>query len=367
MSYTVVCSDPAKSGNTDEKEQFELFKRKLSLYNSWSTTRLIEIERCWKLQDRFFIPRTKTELLTFAQKFASYESQVSSMDGPVSRLWNQQCDMQNPLFDLVLQKLRNKYFIKEDYVQSIFADIDHQFSSLQKTLPCSSLPVYAFVLFARFNNTWPEIWHRFTKRRLRSMKTWFDLITEMSPKAKAFTQEIGVQNVIFAMCVFQAFKMLHGIDGLKYKASLMGRLMFHDHNRERARQNFCLLEIAFLKQLNWDVHVNATVYKAQVAILTWPDFDTVNTDMTEFDRVTKQGLAILKMLDEAAEVPDTPLSEHPCTFGLGALGRLFLQNWDIQEKNSLERVSASCNGRAVPHCTIGWDVSTAWAVVQSPW
>jgi len=369
MSNTVVCLGPAEP---DVNQLFEMFKQSLSTYTSKNKKRLQAVLRCWG-------NHPKPELLTFAQKFASYDMQVSVRDSPVIRLWNQQCDMQNPLLKIVLARLHKKYFINERYVMNIFGEIDYQFGKINAK-PSSSLPVYALVLFKRFNYTWPEIWNRFGKRRLRSMKRWFELIqadvvgtniAEISQKAKTFTKILGIQNVMFAMCVFQASKMLHGADCLKFSPLVMGSVMFNDYNRQQARENYCLLEIAFLKQINWDLHVNATVYRAQVAILMWTDFNTVNADMTKFDHATEQGLAILQMLYEAAEVPDTPLSEHPREIFLGSLGRSFVQNWDNEEKKSLARVWASYNGRAVSAPLI-WDAELknkpkAWAVLQSPW
>jgi hypothetical protein len=165
---------------------------------------------------------TLKETVTAVRAFESSQQHAQERDADKCRcislrdLWHEQCDMQTPLRELVLAKLEYKYSLSRVYIEKLL----HEFDAWHKHAgPSTSLLVYAYVLFKRFKKTF---------KRYESMDAWFmripvqeigTNIESISNNAISFASKLGVQNVVFAMCVIVAHQMLES-DVKKFTASL---------------------------------------------------------------------------------------------------------------------------------------------------
>jgi len=199
----------------------------------------------------------------------------------------------------------------------------------------TSVPVYALALFNRFNNTFPQCFQDPIKLE-QAQLSWFTCIKApqigtnlecISNQALQFTKSTGVHNVVYALCVFVAYKMLEGYDGEKIPAYIAGLAIFqHDawketyKKRERDKQaqgkwdrlghaakyDFNLFESAFYKQMQWNVFVTPEVYIKHVEdLFKFPDIKTCNDKLQQTCLRHKQetSKALLLMLKEAAGDP----------------------------------------------------------------
>jgi hypothetical protein len=313
----------------DPNQVYDIVEPKFSKYKAdWPAERK---------QDLYFLcssnlqQRPLSALLTFATEFDNYNEHLNR-DETVHRLWNEQCDKQTSLLDKVICQLDYEHKINKKYMQRIFGELDAQHKHVKQGPSCS-IPVYAYILFERFKNTFRGISKDkgFPNVLLRNMRNWFvnipsqvigTLIEYISEKAKTFMYYIGVQNVVFVMCVLQANKMLNGYDMPKLHSMLMGFMIFNDGgmnfndldaSRREAQCNFRLFELAFLEQMNWKMHVDPVEYTKQVQDLMRPKCLDIDMDCIEFDdelqKATSMSESMSQMLKEAAAVPDQNLCE----------------------------------------------------------
>jgi len=280
-------------------------------------------------------------------------------------------------------------------MKGIFGELDLKHKSNVKTEfigdskgATTSLAVHAYVLFEQFLAKFAGIRDEFSNQDGGSMCHWFENIPtsviktnleDVSEHARTFTKQIGVQNVVFAMCVFQAHKML---EELTLSASLMGRIIFHDFDpktRVEAGCNFRLFEVAFLKKMEWRLHVGAAEYINHVQDLMCPKFPDLDIDCIQFDKSRDKASAMLKMLQEASEVPDQKLCEPPQSVQDETTSVLYDSEWImcwINKVQASDKVSKHFHaGRAI--CAPSyWETEDAKAAakaarkqceLKSPW
>ena len=63
--------------------------------------------------------------------------------------------------------------------------------------------------------------------------------------------------------------------------------------------------------MEWRLHVGAVEYMEHVQDLMCPEFPDLDIDCKQFDQSGVKASAMLKMLQEASEVPDQKLCEPP--------------------------------------------------------
>jgi hypothetical protein len=338
----------------DVKHYFQEYKE------HWPQERKADLYRLCKANLQQLPP-----LFAFATEFDKYNKHLNR-DKTVRLLWNEQCDKQTSLLHEVLLQLEYEHKINKKYMDRIFGKLDAQHKYDNEGSSCS-IPVYAYILFKRFKNTFRGISKDkgFPNALLRNMKNWFQNIPSqvikkriecMSEKAKTFTTTIGVQNVVFVMCVLQANKMLNGYDMPPLHSALMGGMIFNDLDREswnEAQCNLRLFELAFLKQINWKMHVDAVEYTKQVEDLMRPKCPDIDMDCIQFDgelqKATSMSESMLQMLKKAAAVPDEHLCE-PTQSVQGIItqeGKNFLKDWQNKVKESTRLVGHLKDRRAV--------------------
>jgi hypothetical protein len=303
---------------------FAYFANYFKDFNRYRETRDEELHALWNRHSY-----NQKILSKFAINFEWYYQHVQKSDKQPYSLWNKQCDQQQPLLNLVLCELHKKHKINLKYMRYIFGELDLNHRSHVKPEffgyskgATTSLAVHAYVLFERFLAKFAGIGNEFSNQDGGSMCHWFEKIPtsviktnleDVSEKARTFTKRIGVKNVVLAMCVFQAHKMY---EELTLSAILMGRIIFHDFDRDPKTQveagcNFRLFETAFLEKMDWRLHVGTEEYIKNVRDLMCPEFPDLDIDCIQFDESRDKASAMLKMLQEASEVPDQKLCERP--------------------------------------------------------
>lgn len=304
--------------------QFVAFADKFQNFNRSSKKRDKALYALW---NRHILYNQKI-LSKFAINFEWYYQHVQQSDQQPYHLWNEQCDQQKPLLNLVLRELRTKHCCDVKYMQGIFSELDSKHKKYATTEffgnsqgVTTSLAVYAYVLFKRFLAKFQcEEKHLGQEQIAERMRHWFENIPTrviqtnleyVSEHAITFTNQIGVQNVVFAMCVFQAHTMLEELI-YNLTASLRGCVIFRQRIEEakEAGCNFLLFELAFLDKMDWRLRVGSEEYIEYVRDLTCPKFPDIDIDCIEFDESRDKASAMLKMLQEASEVPDQKLCER---------------------------------------------------------
>jgi hypothetical protein len=130
--------------------------------------------------------------------------------------------------------------------------------------------------------------------------------------------------------------------------------------------NFRLFEVAFLKKMEWRLHVGAAEYINHVQDLMCPKFPDLDIDCIQFDKSRDKASAMLKMLQEASEVPDQKLCESPQSVQdeTTSVDREWIMSWINQVQASEKIEQHFRDGRAI--CAPSyWETEDAKAAAKA--
>ncbi len=222
---------------------------------------------------------------------------IANNELEVKDKWAHICDLQIPLQKLVVQQLAKKYGLDLLYTATIL-----------NCFKTNSVAVYALELFERFDKTFSQ------KDTEQEQLLWFNSIPAetikdrnfcVSNEALNYTNATGVRNVVYALCLFVALKMLDD-DHDPIPARTAGQVIF---KHKKAQNDYVIFEKRFLMQIQWNAFVKPEVYIEHVKTLLHVDIHTSGWNEVQlrcFALKQQNNERLLTMLQEAAAPPPDP-------------------------------------------------------------
>ena len=230
---------------------------------------------------------------------------VRNTDEETGKVWNQQCDMQSQLQNLVIKRLCHHQSMNaatcDKYIIRLFENFADEHKELGEGPP-TSLPVYTFALFLRVCTKLQNDANELNDRSsiLILMNNWYKLMVPKTHHSSRITKQNGVPLTIFGMLAVIADIQLHD----DYKNFLTYyELVFWDEKEmkryDELEQSTEKDDVVALKLMKTQIKFALKAFKgALLRLLEWKTWVNFEQYIEHVNNLAAQAPELKKMLTD---------------------------------------------------------------------